>query len=90
MLNSANVTDRREQGLITEDDILRSYDLIALISACQVAIDQCSGLTEELSIQALGNVARVLRLAGEIAGQSHDLIERAHARQATAQSGARR
>jgi hypothetical protein len=85
MLNASNVTelpvDRDRRGVITDDDIDRSYDLLALIGVCGLAIDQCDELSEQFRTQALGNLSKVLRLAGEVAGQLHGVMEHVHMHQ---------
>ena len=47
--------------------IERSYQLLALLSVCELAARNLPG--------EAGNLANVIELAGEIAGEVHDVLE---------------
>jgi len=64
------------QGLITDADIDRAYDACALIRICELAIEHIPELAQGALVnEAIGDVGRLLRLAGQIAGQSLNALE---------------
>ncbi|BCG94358.1 hypothetical protein [Mesorhizobium sp. 131-2-1] len=69
-------------SLITETDIDRAYDACAILRVCELAIDPISGLGQDALVnQAIGDVGRLLRIAGQTADRQLELLEWAKRRQ---------
>lgn len=70
------------RGLITHDDIDRAYDACAIINVCELAMEQIPNLGQDALVnEAIGSVVRLLRMAGQMTGQSLNVLELAQARQ---------
>ena len=78
-----NIVAEVSRGLITHDDIARAYDACAIISVCELAIEQIPELGQDAMVnEAAGNVVRLLRMAGQMAGKSLDVLDLAQLAQA--------
>jgi hypothetical protein len=54
--------------------ISRSYQLLALLDVCELAADHIGNGVQNAKAAA-GNLAAVIKLAGELASEIHDAIE---------------
>ena len=57
-----------------QDAIERSYQLLALLDVCELAASQIRDQPAAATRHA-GSLANVITLAGEIAGEVHDVLE---------------
>ena len=59
---------------VTDADVERSYDLLALLAVCAFAADRLEDAGDDQA-SISGSIGRSLQLAGKLAGETHDLIE---------------
>ncbi|MCV3206132.1 hypothetical protein OHD62_03705 [Mesorhizobium sp. YC-39] len=72
-----------DRGLITEADIDRGYDACAIARVCELAMETIPDLGKDaLVYEAVGAIVRLLRMAGEMTGESLNVLELAKTRQA--------
>lgn len=70
------MTDQPNARHITNADIGRGYDLCAILRVCELATEQIPNLGQDAMVnEAAGDVARLLSMAGKMAGQSLELLE---------------
>ncbi|RJT32098.1 hypothetical protein D3227_27240 [Mesorhizobium waimense] len=61
---------------ITDDDIFRAYDACAIIRVCELAAEQIPELAQDALVhEAVGDIRRLLAIAGKIAAQSLTALE---------------
>lgn len=70
------MTDKPNARHITDADIWRGYDLCAILHVCELATEQIPELGQDAMVnEAVGAVARLLSMAGKMAGESLELLE---------------
>lgn len=80
---SAALSVASDRGLITEADIERGYDVCAIVRVCEMAMEQIPGQGQDALVnEAVGDIVRLMRMAGHMSGESLNALERAQARQA--------
>ncbi|KRB61389.1 hypothetical protein ASE04_21220 [Rhizobium sp. Root708] len=67
--------------LVTQSDVDRSYDLLALLDIAAFAAAHFDGAGENIRDRLDGNLSVVLDVARRWASENHDVIEKMEARQ---------
>ncbi|TIP22708.1 MAG: hypothetical protein E5X67_36210 [Mesorhizobium sp.] len=81
-MSAAEASVAPARGLITRADIDRGYDACSIIRVCELAVEQIPELGQEgLVNEAVGDIGRLLRIAGQMAGESLGVLELAEMKQ---------
>lgn len=74
-----------DRGLITDADIDRGYDACAIVRVCELAMEQIPELSQDALVnEAIGDIARLLRMVERMNEASLNALELAKTRQSKA------